>query len=298
MKGQSGCSILLGLALLVGLIGSAPAAGMAILLVLVLIGVVGAAVHFQTVRSMKQEVTNVVQRHLTALVRRRAQLLTVDAYGTVQTERWVKEIEYFFNTQVSGTLSTGQRKAAQTSWAEIAQMIEREVATAADSAPAFNGASVETMSPSEFEAFCAERLRLAGWSARVTGRSGDQGVDVLAEGFGVQVALQCKLYSKPIGNKAVQEAVAGRVFYGAQRAAVVSNRPYTPAAEQLARMNSVFLLHYSQLEALAGMVGGAAPTRSDDEFVAEPAAEEAPAAPFGFTASPERGPRSSFGLRR
>src|SRR5271170_979896 len=63
----------------------------------------------------------------------------------------------------------------------------------------------EDLTPSEFEQRCAEAMRLAGWSATITGRSGDQGVDVLAERRGVLVVLQCKRSAKHIGNKAVQE---------------------------------------------------------------------------------------------
>ena len=46
--------------------------------------------------------------------------------------------------------------------------------------PAFDGFT-ESMSPSEFETFCAEQLQKAGWNARVTQTSRDQGVDVVAE---------------------------------------------------------------------------------------------------------------------
>jgi len=192
-------------------------------------------VHLMTIKAAKQAVVEAANRHMPALLRRRAQLLTVDANGTVQTDKWVQEIEYFYNTQISGSLSEGQRKAVAKNWADIVGLIESQIGSAAASAPAFVGMALSEMTPGEFEASCAERLRRAGWNARVIGRSGDQGVDVIAERGNVRVALQCKLYSTPIGNKAVQEIVAGRVHYDAQHAAVVSNRPYTPSAEQLAR---------------------------------------------------------------
>jgi restriction system protein len=97
--------------------------------------------------------------------------------------------------------------------------------------------------------FCANQLRQSGWDAQLTKGSGDKGVDVIATKNGVRVILQCKLYSKPVGNKAVQEAAAGKLHEGAHYAAVVSNSSYTPAAEQLAHTTGVMLLHHSGLAA-------------------------------------------------
>lgn len=64
------------------------------------------------------------------------------------------------------------------------------------------------------EKWVAEALIGFGWSAKVTAGSGDQGIDVIAEMNGKKLGIQCKLYSSAIGNKAVQEAHAGRAYYG------------------------------------------------------------------------------------
>lgn len=106
------------------------------------------------------------------------------------------------------------------------------------------------MNPETFEHFCAEALRKAGWSARVTQATADQGVDVIAEREGRVLVLQCKLYSRPVGNKAVQEIAAGRAHERADYAAVCGNQSYTPAAKRLAGTNQVLLLHPSELHDL------------------------------------------------
>jgi HJR/Mrr/RecB family endonuclease len=62
--------------------------------------------------------------------------------------------------------------------------------------------------------------------------------------------LQCKLYSNPVGNKAVQEAHAARGFYEAKWAIVVSNRTYTPSARELAHSLGVVLVHHDELATL------------------------------------------------
>ncbi|HEY4941404.1 MAG TPA: restriction endonuclease [Rhizomicrobium sp.] len=279
--------------MIAGLVLRAPGVGAAILLTVIIAGALAAIVHLTTTRAAKQAVMRAAHQHMPALVRRRAQLLTVDAYGAIQTDKWIKEVRYFYDSQVSTTLSNRQRKAADKNWDEIVRLVSSAVAAAAVETPAFSGVCVEQLSPIEFETYCADRLREAGWDARTTKGSGDQGVDVVAERAGVRVALQCKLYATPIGNKAVQEVAAGRVHYGAQCAAVVSNRSYTPAAEQLARSNRVLLLHHTQLDGLAEMIGETVrlpPNPSPSEFHRPQPEPFRPAAP---------GPaRSSFGLRR
>ncbi|MDP2779528.1 restriction endonuclease [Devosia sp.] len=104
-----------------------------------------------------------------------------------------------------------------------------------------------SMSPIQFEKWCESALRWSGWSTAATKASGDQGADVVATKDGVKVVLQCKLYSRPVGNAAVQEIFAAKAHYGAAGAAVVSNQVYTPAAQQLARSCGVKLLHADDL---------------------------------------------------
>jgi len=103
----------------------------------------------------------------------------------------------------------------------------------------------------DYEEHCAEILRDAGWETRSTPRSGDQGVDIIAERDGISVAIQCKNYKQPVGNKAVQEVLAGKSYEHADLAAVVSPAPYTPAARELASATGVLLLHHQELSDLA-----------------------------------------------
>jgi restriction system protein len=105
----------------------------------------------------------------------------------------------------------------------------------------------EALSPIEFESYCAEVIRKSGWHATTTKASGDQGIDVLATRNGFTAIFQCKKYSSPVGNKAVQEAIAGKAFASADIACVVSTAQYTQAAKDLAAKAGVYLLHYSEL---------------------------------------------------
>ena len=89
-----------------------------------------------------------------------------------------------------------------------------------------------------------------GFDAKTTKGSGDQGADVLATKNGVSFAIQCKKYSKPVGNKAVQEANAGRDFYKQDYGVVVSNAGFTKLARQAAHACGIILLNDNQLEDL------------------------------------------------
>lgn len=78
-----------------------------------------------------------------------------------------------------------------------------------------------------------------------------QGLDIIAEQDGVKVGFQCKLYSKPVGNKAIQEAYAGFFHYGLNFGAVVSNHQYTKSAKELANTTGIKLFHHGQLSSLS-----------------------------------------------
>ena len=188
------------------------------------------------------------------LLRARVQLVRSDRYGKLQTDKWEKEIEHFVKEHLSPALSAAERDALISRQISLRRIVYARVEGAFNTRPVFQQFSTN-LTPTDFEIFCAEQLRSSGWDAHVTTQSRDQGVDVIAEKSGIRIVLQCKLYSNPVGNKAVQEIVAGRAHERAQYGAVVTNNRYTPAAEQLAATNSVFLLHYNDLVNLERILG-------------------------------------------
>ncbi len=101
--------------------------------------------------------------------------------------------------------------------------------------------------PYKYEEYIKTLLHNGGFVAKRTRSSGDYGVDVLATKGGASFAVQCKLFNRPVGVKAVQEVVSGRIFYKADYAIVVSNNSFTPAAQTLARKLDVTLVHHKNL---------------------------------------------------
>ena len=203
--------------------------------------------------ALLRRIGDVTTPHLPALLRRNGQLVSTDAYGKPQLDRWNREIEYFLDQHVAPALTAGERRLLARNHLDAVAAVARQVAAAGDlghDQPKFSN----DMSAAAFEAFCAAELRRAGWDARVSPVGPDQGVDVIAEKGGVRVVLQCKLHARPIGNKAVQEATAARAHERAAFGVVVSNNRYTDAAVQLAASNRILLLHYRDLPRLAALL--------------------------------------------
>lgn len=109
----------------------------------------------------------------------------------------------------------------------------------------------------EYEECIHSFLKANGYNSNLTKASSDQGVDVIVYLKNVTVAIQCKLYSSPVGNDAVQEVVAGANYYKCGVACVVSNAGFTPSAVALSAANNVKLLHHSELlRFVAGLEDG------------------------------------------
>ena len=101
-----------------------------------------------------------------------------------------------------------------------------------------------------FENNCMDILKKSGWKVKETPSSGDQGVDLIASSDGFRVCIQCKNHEKAIGNKAVQEISAGKLYWKGTHAVLVSKSGFTKAAQKLANANKVELIHESELKDL------------------------------------------------
>ena len=101
-----------------------------------------------------------------------------------------------------------------------------------------------------FENNCMDILKNSGWKVKETPSSGDQGVDLIASIDGLRVCIQCKNHEKAIGNKAVQEISAGKLYWKGTHAVLVSKSGFTKAAQKLAKANNVELIHESELKDL------------------------------------------------
>ncbi len=101
-----------------------------------------------------------------------------------------------------------------------------------------------------FENHCMNILINSGWIVKVTPITGDQGVDLIATINEFRICIQCKNHEKAIGNKAVQEISAGKLYWKGTHAVLVSKSGFTKSAHKLAKANKVKLIHESELKDL------------------------------------------------
>ena len=101
---------------------------------------------------------------------------------------------------------------------------------------------IDSMDGYEFERWCAALLSRHGYTkVSLTKETGDQGVDILAEREGIRYAIQCKCYSRDLGNTPIQEVNAGKTFYNCQIGVVMTNRYFTKGAKELAKSTGILL---------------------------------------------------------
>lgn len=104
------------------------------------------------------------------------------------------------------------------------------------------------MNGHQYEYHCAKLLKRKGFSGiTVTKGSGDQGIDVIAYSGGKKYGIQCKYYTSPVGNHAVQEAFSGAKYYNCDIAVVMTNTTFTPASRELAKKTGVLLWENSRI---------------------------------------------------
>jgi hypothetical protein len=102
--------------------------------------------------------------YLKTLQLKRSQLIYVDDYGDVVNDEWERELAFFIERKLPESL---QRIGPE--------RLDRLVAAAPDRREA--PAAAETPDPFAFEAHVASAFERAGWQARTTRKSGDQGTN-------------------------------------------------------------------------------------------------------------------------
>jgi len=202
----------------------------------------------ESLKLWSQYVLFCTKEYSETLLRKRRNIRTIGDYGEVNNESWEKEIRYFLSKVIAVPEPAMKRVGVH-----LIRLVDPILDTLGETAPPqLQDVFLESHSPQQYEELCAQEMRIVGYDASLTKASGDQGVDVIARKGAVTVVLQCKMYSLPVGNKAVQEIYAGKKFLEADLAAVVSNQEFTESARQLAQALDVLLLHHSQLRSFFG----------------------------------------------
>lgn len=202
-------------------------------------------------------IRSAIKPHAKTLALKHEQLIYEDDYGNFVFDKWDREVNYFIKNTLSNDPTsyhylTNSRDSHEKKYRlNIARKIifdvaHEELLRQINEAPE-DQKDVDSLTGDEFERHCASILRGYGWTAKTTQATSDQGIDIIAKINGVKAVFQCKRYSQPVGNSAVQEAIAGKSFARADVAAVITNSTFTRSAKQLAQSTNVYLIHHTEI---------------------------------------------------
>ena len=170
-------------------------------------------------------------------------------FGTIELffEKWRSYCDQ--NPTIDDEIIGSIRKLETEDWfVFVASQIEKSCLNLEDSNSKKNNLSYKK--GIKFENHCMQILKQNGWDVKQTPSTGDQGVDLIASIDGLRICIQCKDHEKAIGNKAVQEISAGKLFWKGTHAILVSKSGFTKSAQQLAKSNKVELINEYQLKDL------------------------------------------------
>jgi restriction system protein len=93
------------------------------------------------------------------------------------------------------------------------------------------------LTPTEFEQWCAHRLRALGYKVRHVGGQGDHGIDLFAEKDGELAVVQCKRFTgrRTVGEPQLRDLFGAMHSEGAVRAIVITAGYFTEEARAWAR---------------------------------------------------------------
>ncbi len=108
-----------------------------------------------------------------------------------------------------------------------------------------------SLSGVEFEGLLYRLYEAMGYKVEATGKSGDQGGDLIANKDGDRLLIQAKCYRDwSTGNAAVQQVVGAMKFYDCNKAVVVTTSHFTNEAIALAQANKTELVSKERLQEL------------------------------------------------
>lgn len=109
---------------------------------------------------------------------------------------------------------------------------------------------LKDLSGTDFENLLYRLYEKMGYTVQHSGKSGDQGGDLVITKKGNRIVVQAKRYQYPVNNKAIQEAVAAKRIYNCERATVVTTSDFTNGGLELAKANNVYLINGKKLKEL------------------------------------------------
>ena len=209
--------------------------------------------------SLEERLADLLDCHESALISYYHQSRREDLFGNCDESRWHERIDTFLKTQLVPGIADYAAWRGSEFGRKAASAVDRVTTEKIELHRQSNSlAQIDAfdLTPIEYEHYCADLLRERGWSIQLTPATRDGGADFVAEKGSFRVVVQCKRYSLPVGNKAVQEVTSAVQLYNGNVACVVAPSGYTRQAQSEATGLSVHLLHHSALPAFADRLAG------------------------------------------
>jgi HJR/Mrr/RecB family endonuclease len=194
------------------------------------------------------------------LISKRRQLEYTDYYGDFNLDPWFHELDRFIERRLRVLQEAAEdipeviRNMAKKVKAENCLIFDelvclnlpiddftREAICDLEEAEEIQGVE-KPKDAKEYEIFVGKSFKDNGWQVQHVGGTGDQGADLIVTKDDMKAVVQCKFYRNTVGNSAVQEAHAAKLFYGVDAAIVVASSDFTLSCRQLAESCDVLLM--------------------------------------------------------
>jgi Predicted endonuclease distantly related to archaeal Holliday junction resolvase and Mrr-like restriction enzymes len=106
---------------------------------------------------------------------------------------------------------------------------------------------IDKMEGVEFEKYLKILYEKDGYNVKTTPISNDYGADLIIQKYDIKTVVQAKRSQGKVGNTAIQEVVAAKYHYEADRAIVITNSYFTDNAKRLAKSNDIELIDRDKL---------------------------------------------------
>jgi len=201
----------------------------------------------QLVRKLPKDFEAIIEKNFKVVAGAYRKSVTSNAFGKKNYDKFIPQLQEYLedNSKIVDRLDREFDKKVKWNEDTINYYIEFIETKINESDSKFDYS--DDMDPYDYEHLCAEEFKKNKWDAEATQGSSDQGVDVIATKDTRTLVAQCKRFMKPVGNKAVQEIVAGMKYYEATEGVVIAPNGYTNSAKNLAEANNIKLIHHSEI---------------------------------------------------
>ncbi|MGH7203256.1 MAG: restriction endonuclease [Candidatus Levyibacteriota bacterium] len=98
-----------------------------------------------------------------------------------------------------------------------------------------------------FELSVANLFRSIGFTANVSNRGGDGGVDILIAKNERKIAVQCKRYKSPVGPHVIRDLWGTMQYLGFEEGCIITTTGFTSGVKEFAKDKGIFLIDLNDI---------------------------------------------------